>query len=551
VVRGAGVLGLFLLFGAAAYPADEPDPDLSYAETILKDARIADDGPSLLTFFRQRTLGATERGKLADMVQALGSKSFRVRKKAQLDLQRAGRSALAYLRPVLNHPDLEIAASARKLLARLEDGADVAVVCAAARVLAARRPPEAARVLLDYLPQAADESIEEAVLEAVAVVGRTDTGIDPTVSAALGSTEPLLRLAAVCVYGQAGPRHLRALKPLRTDTDARVRFQVAATLVRNKDKDAVPTLIDFLGDGPAELALRAEDLLCRIAGDANPGALDLRTAAGRRQCQGLWTAWWHGSSARIDLTRIDLAYSMRGLTLICEYNSGKNNQGRIWECGKDGKPRWVLDAEGSPLDAHLLPNGRVLIGHDGQHRVTERDRQGRIYWEKKVDSNVLNCQRLPNGNTFIATLNGLLEVTPKGDVVFTYQKFNQIYYGARLRNGHIVMTQSNHHLVELDASGKQVHDIPLPGLGWGSVDKLPNGRYLVSLYAAHKVAEVDTSGKVLWECSISTPTHATRLPNGNTLVSSSGTKVVVEFDRNGKEVWRQAGQAMIWRVRRR
>jgi hypothetical protein len=47
------------------------------------------------------------------------------------------------------------------------------------------------------------------------------------------------------------------------------------------------------------------------------------------------------------------------------------------------------------------------------------------------------------------------------------------------------------------------------------------------------------------------PTHATRLPNGNTLVSSSAMKMVVKFDRRGKEVWKQAGEAMVWRVRRR
>src|ERR1700683_5800503 len=98
------VLGLFglglgvALIGAlttASRAAD--DEDLKAAEKILADAKVQADGPSLLAFFRQRTLSEPDRKKLAGIVLKLGDDEFDLRLKAFRELQAAGGSARPFL----------------------------------------------------------------------------------------------------------------------------------------------------------------------------------------------------------------------------------------------------------------------------------------------------------------------------------------------------------------------------------------------------------------------------------------------------------------------
>lgn len=530
--------------------AAEADSDLAYAEQTLREARINPDGPALLKFFRERTLSAADRAKLAALIRRLGDEDFQSRQKAFKSLLLAGASAKPFLEGARSDPDPEIVRSAERLLKRLESGSDSAVTAAAAQVVAARKPAGAVKVLLAYLPTAGEESLQEAVFEALATVGIRDGKIDPELRTALRDKDTLRRLAATYVYGKRAPSERKALKPLLTDPDDRVRFQAATALLPAGERLAVDTLIGLVGGPSDDLAGRSEDLLGRIAGDQSPETPGVADPAKRRQTQQIWEAWWQKHAGRIDLAKLDTAKSLRGLTVIVEHDgAGKDGQGRVWECGKDGKPRWELNTGlGGPLDVHYLPNGRLLIAEYKQNRVTERDRQGKVLWEKKCDSNVLTCQRLPGGNTLIATMNQILEVTRAGKVVFSHRGLN-VYYAEKLPNRHIIFTTAT-QVVELDATGKQICAITLNGTGWGSVEKLPNGRYLVGLYGANKVVEVDATGKVFREFPVSSPTRATRLPNGNTLVSSSQGCMVVEFSRPGKEVWKVQTTGRVWRVRR-
>jgi outer membrane protein assembly factor BamB len=224
----------------------------------------------------------------------------------------------------------------------------------------------------------------------------------------------------------------------------------------------------------------------------------------------------------------------------------------VWLFDKTGKVRWELDTGmGGPIDIRLLPNGRFLIAEHSANRVTERDSKGKIVWEKKVASQPVACQRLPNGNTFIATYNQLLEITRDGKEVFSFSKPANIYYAQKLRNGHIVYAHNSGKVVEVDASGKEVCSLSLGGMsGWGGVEKLPNGNYLVALSTAGKVVEVDKTGKTLWSYAMKSPSLATRLPNGNILVSSHYGKILVEINRAGREVWKQTVVGRPFKVRR-
>jgi hypothetical protein len=535
--------------GPTATPGRAADPDeLAAAEKTLKDAKLALDGPSLLTYFRQRTLSEADQKKLAAIVTKLGDDAFEVRLKAFRELQAAGRMARPFLVEALKDSDQEVVGSARALLKQLDDGSDLAVAAAAAKVLAARKPEGAVKVLLDYLPLAQDEALEEALYATLAAVGQTNGKPDPLIVTALADKTPVRRLAALHVLSNAGAEQRPAIRAALKDADPRLRFLAATTLLKAREKVGVDALITLLGEGPVELAWQAEDLLCRIAGEQKPEALAGEDDTSRRKCRKEWEDWWKTSSPKIDLAKISLEKGLLGLTVICEYD-GADGQGRVWVCRQDGKQRQEIKGGlGGPLDAHLLPNGNLLLAEYSGRRVTERDKTNKIVWQHAMNNMVLSAQRLPNGNTLIASMNEVREVTRDGKTVFTLSK-PTVYYATKLRNKHVLYIDAN-QIVEVDAAGKQVRAINMPGIGWGSVEKLPNGNYLAALYGGGRVVEVDNAGKVLWSINVGSPSQAMRLPNGNTLVSSVENRYVAEFNRAGKEVWKKQANGRVWRVRR-
>jgi outer membrane protein assembly factor BamB len=343
---------------------------------------------------------------------------------------------------------------------------------------------------------------------------------------------------------------------LLRDPDPRVRFRAAAALLRAGDKAAVPVLTALLGEGPLPLAWQAEEMLFRVAGDKAPQTSVGGTRDTRLKARTAWENWWKTNAPGTDLTKINLDEALQGLNVVCECDGGKGS-GQAWEFKNDGKPRWQIDSVNCPCDAQVLPGGRILLAEYQGNQVTERDRTGKILWTHRTTSYPTTCQRLPNGNTFIATYNELTEVTADNKTVYTYRNpaaWNNVYRALKLRNGHILMACSGAKILELDAQGKEVKRIALPaGLQtdpWASVEPLSNGRYLVGLYGSNKVIEIDGTGKVHWEVTVTTPSSASRLPNGHVLVSSMDAKKIVELDRTGKEVWQQATKGRPFRVRR-
>src|SRR5262249_3402388 len=257
--------------------------------------------------------------------------------------------------------------------------------------------------------------------------------------------------------------------------------------------------------------------------------------------------------AKIDLAKVKWEDALLGLNVVCDCDSTPGGQiGKVWECRADGKPRWQIENLKNPSDYQLLPGGRVLIAEFQANQVSERDKTGKVLWSKQVNTFPTTCLRLPNGNTFIGTYNEILEVTPDGKTVFTHRSNGgSIYRAKKLGSGHILYICSNNQIIELDAAGKQVRTIPVQNTGvFSSVEVLPGGHYLVGLYSANKVIEVDVDGKVHWQCEVQTPSSVSRLPNGNILVSSMDAKAIVEIDRGSKVVWKQTTQGRPFLVRR-
>jgi YD repeat-containing protein len=224
----------------------------------------------------------------------------------------------------------------------------------------------------------------------------------------------------------------------------------------------------------------------------------------------------------------------------------------VWECRTDGKPIWQVEELRNPCDVQVLPGGRFLVAECQSNLVTERDRQGKILWQHRTASHPTSCQRLPDGNTFITTYNEVLEVTPDGKVIYSHKRSNgTIYCAQKLRTGNIVIAEGSGSISELTTEGKVVRQVGVEGLAaWAGVEVQPNGRFLVAHYSANRVSEIDDNGKVYWECSVNSPTWATRLRNGHTLVASCEQRCLIEFDRAGKEVWKQATQGRPFRARR-
>jgi hypothetical protein len=204
------------------------------------------------------------------------------------------------------------------------------------------------------------------------------------------------------------------------------------------------------------------------------------------------------------------------------------------------------------MDAQLLPNGRILVAENSANRITERDQHGNIAWEYRLQNqgNPIACQRLPNGNTFIATYNHVLEITPEQRIVYNHNRGPAFYLfsAQKSKHGRIVCMTAQGTILEIDpATGKELKTINLgQSGGWCSVEPLPTGRYLVATMNNGLVREVDAQGATHWQARFAGVFRATRLPNGNTLVASMTTKKVAELDRQGQVRWEKTCEGRPW-----
>lgn len=543
---------LVLVGGAVALAAEA---ELRSEEQLLKNAGIAADGAGLLDFFRKRTVSEADQARLAQTVRRLGENAFAEREKASRELIAAGRLAVPYLKQALKDADLEVARRAERCLYVIESGAETGLVVAAARLLAARKPAGAATVVLNYLPFAGDETIEDELFTTLGAVAMQDGKGDAVLVEALGDRQAIRRAAAALVLGgSSNAEQRRRVRPLLLDDDFKVRLRAVQGLIAGKDKDAIGTLLVLLTDAPMPIAWQAEELLSRLAGEQTPQvSLGSGEAGERRKCRDAWSAWWTANAAKLDLAKLDVSERLLGLTLIVLYDSN-NGKGRVFEIGVDGKPRWEITDVQGPVDAQVLPGNRVLIAEYNGRRFTERGFDGKIHWEQRADAPPINVRRLANGNTFLATTSLIQEITPAGKPVFSHSGPSSFYAARKLRSGHLAYLTIDGSICEVDASGKEVRKFKAANqpIGLLKFDVLAGGRFVVPQQTAGKVVEYDAAGKTLWECSVPNSRVAVRLPNGNTLLCGhNGDRRVFEVDRTGKVVWEQSLEGHAHSVSRR
>jgi hypothetical protein len=537
--------------------AAERDAD----ERTLREAGVGIDGAALLQFFKNRTVNGADRDTIATLIKRLGDDSFDEREKASAELIALGPRAEPQLRAAAEKGgDAEVKRRAEDCLAQLAKGSNPVLLTAAARLLGARKPAGAAEILLAYLPAAPGEGVADEVCNALGAVALDNGKPFPAVLKALEDKLPARRAAAAVALCRAGAKdQFAAVGKLLKDADAAVRLRVAVALVLARQKEAVPALIELLADLPPEQGYEAEDLLLALAGEAAPSVPLGKGAEERKKARDAWAAWWKKAGDKADLAKLAEGVGA-GRTLVVTRDAapGKTLEGHVVEIGRDGKVRWDFGGLKNPVDAQMLPGGRVLVCESTGQRITERNTKGEVLKEFTIPPGLVmglpvGAQRLPNGNTLVAARTGVSELDRDGKAVWTYLCKAGIIYAARKgRNGEVTLATSGATCIRLDAEGKEITTFPaVRVLASGGIDVLANGNVLLGDYVQNKVIEYDAKGKVVWQAAVPRPSSVARLPNGHTLVSSPLSKVVIELDRDGKEVWKCELEGRPYKVYRR
>ena len=171
---------------------------------------------------------------------------------------------------------------------------------AVVRAVAALKPDGAADALLDYLPYAEDDKVEQEIESALAAVALSDGKPESALVRALTDTTPVRRAAAAVALCRVGGR-----EPDRRRPRAAQRPQADRPLPRRHgpgrrlQADAVPVLIDLLADLPTSSANRPRNTSPTWPANGPwPGrpATTPPPASLRRDA---WTAWWHGIDDKV------------------------------------------------------------------------------------------------------------------------------------------------------------------------------------------------------------------------------------------------------------
>ena len=184
-------------------------------------------------------------------------------------------------------------------------GAPDAVPTAALRQVERIKPAGAAEAILAYLPNAASDVAAEEARAALARVALTDGKLDKAIVAALTSPTPEVRGTAVEVLVRRGAAaHLADVRKLLKDNDNNVRLRTALVLAEMRDTEAVPVLMNLVGELPTEQASQADSMLREMAGGLVPAIEFGADAVAHKKAREGWEAWWKGIDDKAILDRI-------------------------------------------------------------------------------------------------------------------------------------------------------------------------------------------------------------------------------------------------------
>lgn len=230
-------LTLFLSHTGSSLCAQTP---LELDEQMLKAAGIATDDKGLLEFFRSRSLKDADRPAIEELVRQLGSEIYKERELAQKDLLARGPIVLPFLKAGLPDATLEKVRRIETVMKKIEGMMGPEQPTAAARLLVARNVPGSAEALLNFLPYANEEFVEEEVLGSLSSLAVRGGKIDPAVAAALKDKLAARRGAAVFALGRNGDLAQRALvRQFLADGDPFVEGRAALSLTGKRGPQAL------------------------------------------------------------------------------------------------------------------------------------------------------------------------------------------------------------------------------------------------------------------------------------------------------------------------
>lgn len=550
--------------GAGAVATDAVDAD----EQFLRDSGVGVQDADLLAYLKQRSGSDDDLLRMDALIRRLGSAEFQEREDAARRLTALGPCALDALRKAASDSDAELRRRARSCTDEINGAARWGVSTVVVRRLVKRKAEGAVEGLLRYLPYEIDEAGVEEVVFGLDQLTREAGKVNAALFRALEDKVTARRAASACVVGRRGDERQRAaVEKLYRDSAAVVRLRAAQGLLVAGHKSAVPVLIALLNERSVEVTWQAEELLHWVAGDGAPSqTIGAGEEDSRLACRKAWEGWWRDHGREMDVAKLWKECRRPGLVLVCEQD--KKEQGRVWLCGCDGKPRWQLVGSSDCGGMQLLPGAdRILFPsaqqgyYDGQKRQmirfpsdgwTERDLKGRVLW-KHESLDVWAVQRLPNGNLFFIDPKGAYERMPDGGEVyhtppFRHEEGFSYDFKQRLANGRLLCIwngpRDRCELAEFEgATGRRWRKIPLQDTFTSRiyrVEATPEGGFLLPLPHDRQVLEIDAAGKTVRRHRfLGSPWHAFRLRNGNTLVAGGGPAggVLVELTPNGATVW--------------
>lgn len=242
--------------------------------------------------------------------------------------------------------------------------------------------------------------------------------------------------------------------------------------------------------------------------------------------------------------------------------------GKVAMVAADGTVEWEYACK-HPQDCWALANGNFLFCHS--NGAIEMSRDKKIVWEYKAGENteIHACQPLSDGNVMIVE-NGpsrIIEVdragkiarevklTPPPSTISIHDQFRGV---RKTKAGHYIICRKGEHVVEeIDANGKSLRKIPVPGDVHEAV-LLPDGHLLITCGDGHKIIELDADLKTVWELNendvpgnpLRLMAGLQRLPNGNTIFCNylghghlGKQPHFFEITRDKKVVWEFADHA--------
>lgn len=312
-----------LILASTSYAAGEVE--------LLKSAYLPTDAKNLLDYLKHRTKVSTDEKELKSLVEKLSSDEEEIANKAFGELVSRGPLAIPILRTLINDaPKPSIAERAKKVISHIEGPNGVKMTNAVITTIANGRPEGAVDTLLAFLPFAEDITVKTTVTEALSALAFTDGKPAPSLLKALESPSASMRILAVeCLTKQGQTETRAAVKKLLEDKVVSVRTFTALTLAKVEDVDAIPVLIEVLGELPKAERTPVESTLREIAADTAPKEIKLtgNDEADRKSIKIAWENWWK---------KVD------GATLLDEFRS------RTLTKDEEAKIRKLVEELGSP-----------------------------------------------------------------------------------------------------------------------------------------------------------------------------------------------------------